>query len=386
MLNLKKIALLIFALVLNVLNIFAQQSDQPFSITINAREGLQFDLARFAVLPGASITLTFKNNDEMAHNFIITLPGERLNVITQTQNLPAEAAVKQGYVPKSDKIFAAIPAINPSESKIITFKAPVKEGVYPYVCTFPGHGYVMYGAMYVTSGKLPPIQSDLNVPESRRNDGSHDDDDHDMSVMATTLKASATSANHPYKMEPPTLYRIFMPDASPAAIAVNLSDGISYCWDATNSQLRYLWSGGFLDNAEHWKGNGKPLAKILGSVFYRDSTAGAIHIGNINQKPVADFKGYKLLNKYPMFIYTLDGAEVTELITSAQAEGKGVVRTFTFSNLKKDLFFTTSANDGMKYTATAGKWKDGVLKLTPKEARKFSITMVTKSADHHEHN
>ncbi len=372
---------MLFALLLNALHSFGQQSN----ITINAKEGLQFDLARFAVLPGSDVKLTFKNNDEMTHNFIITKPAERLNVVKLTQDLSPESAVKQGYVPKSDKVLFAISAINPSELKVITFKAPMAEGVYPYVCTFPGHGYVMYGAMYVTTGKLPPIQSDLNVPESRRNDGTHDDDDHDMSTMSTIPKALATSTSHPYKLEPPTLYRIFMPDASPAAIAVNLSDGISYCWDATNSQLRYLWSGGFLDNAEHWKGNGKPLAKIMGTVFYRDSTGGAIHIGNINQNPVAGFKGYKLLNRYPMFIYTLDGAEVTELITSAQAEGNGVVRTFTFNSLKKDLFFTTSSNDGMTYTSTAGKWKDGVLKLTPKQARKFSITMVTKSANHHEH-
>ncbi|PJJ79120.1 plastocyanin/azurin family copper-binding protein [Mucilaginibacter auburnensis] len=356
----------------------SQGVEQPTNITITAKEGLQFDLARFAVRPGANVKLIFKNVDEMTHNFIITLPGERLNVITLTQNLPAEVAVKQGYVPKTDKILFAIPAINPSESKVISFTAPAKEGVYPYVCTFPGHGYVMYGAMYVTTGKLPAIQNDPNVPDSRQNDGTHDDDEHDMSSMAAP-KTLATTTSHPYKLEPPTLYRIFMPDASPAAIAVNLSDGISYCWDATTSRLRYLWSGGFLDNAEHWKGNGKPLAKILGTVFYRDSTGGALRMGNVDHKPVSEFKGYRLLNKYPQFIYTLDGADVTELITSAQAEGKGIIRTFTFDKLKKDLYFVTTENDGMTYSSTAGKWKNGVLKLSAKEARKFSITMVAKS-------
>lgn len=31
----------------------------------------------------------------------------------------------------------------------MTFKVPTKPGVYPYVCTYPGHWRRMYGAMYV---------------------------------------------------------------------------------------------------------------------------------------------------------------------------------------------------------------------------------------------
>jgi azurin len=360
--------------------VFSQSNDSPpVNITINAKEGLQFDLARFAVHPGANVKLTFKNADEMAHNFIITLPGERLNVVKAAQDMPSETALKLGYVPKSAKVLYSIPSINPSESKVITFKAPDKEGVYPYVCTFPGHGYVMYGAMYVTTGRLPAIQSDLNVPESRRNDGTHDDDEHDMSTMANMPpKAIATPTSHPYKLEPPTLYRVFMPNASPGAIAVNLSDNISYCWDATYSHLRYVWAGGFVDNAEHWKGNGRPIARILGTVFYRDSTGGAIRIGNASHIPVAEFKGYKMQNRYPQFMYTLDGADVTEVITSAQAEGQGIVRTFTFSNIKKDIYYFTQPTDGITYSSSAGKWKNGVLKLSPKEAKKFSVTMIKK--------
>lgn len=377
----KRFRVILFIAVLicfTINDVFSQTSDaSPINITIQAKEGLQFDLARFAVRPGANVRLTFKNADEMAHNFLITLPGERLNVVKEAQDIPPDLAISLGYVPKSAKVLFSIATINPSESKVITFKAPVKEGIYPYVCTFPGHGYVMYGAMYVATGRIPPIQSDLNVPESRRNDGTHDDDEHDMSAMAIP-KSSITPTSHPYKVETPTLYRVFMPNASPAAMAVNLNDNISYCWDATYSRLRYVWWGGFVDNSEHWKGNGKPIAKILGTVFYRDSTGGAIRIGNRNHIPVAEFKGYKLQNKYPQFIYTLDGADVTEVVTSAQAEGQGIVRTFTFSNIKKDIYYFTQPTDGMAYSSSAGKWKNGVLKLSPKEAKKFSVTMIKK--------
>ena len=32
---------------------------------------------------------------------------------------------------------------------VLRFEAPTEPGVYPYVCTYPGHWRRMYGAMYV---------------------------------------------------------------------------------------------------------------------------------------------------------------------------------------------------------------------------------------------
>ncbi len=371
--------------VLFVLNANAQIAD-TVKITISTTSGLQFDKVRFAVLPGSIISLTFKNTDDMSHNLVITKPGERLSVVTAVQALQPDVAEKQGFVPKSDKVLFAVPLLHPAETRKIVFRAPIAEGIYPYVCTFTGHGYIMYGAMYVTRGKLPAIQNDEHVPPNRRNDGTHDDDDHDMSAMAkSNVPAVAaapvpkfTTTSHPYKVEPPTIYRIFMPDAGPAAIAVNLPGNISYCWDAGTNSLVYAWSGGFLDNAQHWSGNGRPLAKILGEIFYKDGKSSGFRIGNQTNVPATDFKGYRLLNKYPQFMYKLDGADVTEVISSTQWEGKGLVRTFTFNNLKKDLYFLTNVNDGMTYSSSTGTWKNGILKLSAKQAKQFSITMVAK--------
>lgn len=367
-------------------NVNAQNTD-TVKITISTMSGLQFDKVRFAVRPGAIVALTFKNTDDMSHNLVITKPGERLNVVTAVQGLQSDVAEKQGFVPKSDKVLFSVPLLHPAETRKITFKVPAVEGVYPYVCTFTGHGYIMYGAMYVTTGKIPAIQNDQNVPPNRRDDGTHDDDDHDMSAMAKSSIAPVVAAapapkfttiSHPYKVEPPTIYRIFMPDAGPAAIAVNLPGNISYCWDAGTSSLVYAWSGGFLDNAQHWSGNGRPLAKILGEIFYKDGKNAGFRVGNQTNIPKADFKGYRLLNKYPQFMYQLDGADVTEVISSTQWEGKGLIRTFTFSNLKKDLYFVSNPADGMIYSSSAGTWKNGVLKLSAKQAKQFSITMVAK--------
>src|SRR5690606_9234557 len=164
--------------------------------------------------------------------------------------------------------------------------APTEEGVYPYVCTYPGHGTIMFGAMYVNAaGKMPELAEDPNIPESRRDDqvdataGHHD---HETSM-----------ALHPYTPVPPYHYRVFIDGASPAAIAVALPNDLSYCWDAGTSTLRFAWSGGFLDNSDLWKGKGNAEAKVVGDVFFRSNPGFPIRIGG--QDPVRIvYKGFRL--------------------------------------------------------------------------------------------
>ena len=100
-------------------------------------------------------------------------------------------------------------------------------GVYPYVCTYPGHGFVMYGAMYVTpDDTLPDIKNDSNIPESRRQDEAKEGKEgvhaHD------TMNANP----HPYALIPPYFYHVFIEGASPDVIAVHLPEDLSYAWDA----------------------------------------------------------------------------------------------------------------------------------------------------------
>ena len=37
----------------------------------------------------------------------------------------------------------------PGQSQALSFQAPNEPGIYPYVCTYPGHWRRMYGALYV---------------------------------------------------------------------------------------------------------------------------------------------------------------------------------------------------------------------------------------------
>ncbi|NRB73994.1 MAG: hypothetical protein HRU46_06520, partial [Verrucomicrobiales bacterium] len=54
-----------------------------------------------------------------------------------------------GFVPKSDKILHHSKLLEPNTSETMRFHAPKTPGVYPYVCTFPGHWIIMKGEMVV---------------------------------------------------------------------------------------------------------------------------------------------------------------------------------------------------------------------------------------------
>ncbi|MGV3556772.1 plastocyanin/azurin family copper-binding protein [Larkinella arboricola] len=346
-------------------------TDSTVTVALKAVPGLQFDVVRFRVKPGATVRITLDNTDDMAHNLVITKPGKREEVVNAALQL-GEKGPAVNYIPKSTAILWAIPVVVPEETGTLSFSAPKETGVYPYVCTFPGHGFVMYGAMYVTDGALPPLKDDKAIPETRR---TADTPGHTQAGHAQ----HAPQRFHPYQPEPPFLYRIFMPDASPAAIVVSLPHDVSYCWDAGTCRLRYAWEGGFLDQTKLWPGKGDTEAKLVGTVFFRDKTAYPIQIGAAKQSPAVDFKGYQLIDRYPEFHYTVDGVDVYERI-QAKKDASGLVRTFKIPKAEKTVWFVTAPNDGMIYQSSVGQWEAGQLKLSPTEARQFTITM-TKKAD-----
>jgi putative heme-binding domain-containing protein len=61
-----------------------------------------------------------------------------------------DAAARQ-FIPVSDRILVASKLVQPEQSDSIYFEVPKEPGIYPYVCTYPGHWRRMYGALYVVS-------------------------------------------------------------------------------------------------------------------------------------------------------------------------------------------------------------------------------------------
>ncbi|MDP6505198.1 MAG: plastocyanin/azurin family copper-binding protein, partial [Planctomycetota bacterium] len=148
-----------------LLPLFLSPTCAEQTIEIRAVSGLRFEPPRFQVKPGEKISLTFNNVDQMMHNFVIVRRGAKDRVVNAAMQMGAEGPAKN-YIPESPDVLWNTKTLNPQMQEALSFTAPSEEGVYPYVCSFPGHGYQMFGAMYVTNGKLPPIEKDSNVPAS----------------------------------------------------------------------------------------------------------------------------------------------------------------------------------------------------------------------------
>jgi len=121
-------------------------------ITLGVNPGLHFHPKSLHVLPGENVELTFDNSDMMMHNFVLVKPGTRMEIVEAAIALGERGAALH-YVPESDKVLASTQVVMPNKKSTIFFKAPMEEGKYPYVCTFPGHGFLMHGTLFVAKNK-----------------------------------------------------------------------------------------------------------------------------------------------------------------------------------------------------------------------------------------
>ncbi len=122
-----------------------------------------FDKELIAVQAGKPVEFRFSNTDAMPHNFAIVLPGALQEVGELAEETGREAdAMDRNYIPKSDKVLLGSKLLQPGESQALSFDVPVEPGVYPYVCTYPGHWRRMYGALYVVEN-LEQYQADTEA-------------------------------------------------------------------------------------------------------------------------------------------------------------------------------------------------------------------------------
>jgi len=115
-------------------------------------ERMAYDKETLVVKAGKPVEIIFENSDLMPHNFVIVAPGslEALGMQAENEaNLP-EAQARM-FVPNSTKVLVKSGLLQPRDVQRISFIAPTKPGVYPYVCTYPGHWRRMYGALYVVN-------------------------------------------------------------------------------------------------------------------------------------------------------------------------------------------------------------------------------------------
>lgn len=335
----------------------ASTKPKTATVRVTMRDGLRFDPPRLKLNPGDEVTVELENADSthQMHNFIVSLPGKREEVVKLALEMGEKGPAKQ-FVPDSPAIIAHSELLAPDKTQRLRFKMPAEPGVYPYLCTFPGHGLVMYGAIYA-GVPMPPLHEDHNVPEMLK-DG-----------------LICGGGRRPF------VQRMFMPDAGPAAIAVALPGSQNFCWDATDCRLRYAWSGVFIDATEHWRGNGSKVARVPAKPWWqgpRESTP--LRFGSAEaEPPPLKFHGYRLEQGIPVFRYRAGEVEVQEKITASGDATLLNIR-YRIQGAKQDVFLPLPQAPGIQWSASRGSVTEEHVKLTPAEAADFTLTLSASHA------
>lgn len=167
----------------------------------------------------------------------------------------------------------------------------------------------------------------------------------------------------------PQVQRIFMPDASPAAIAVAMPGDLSYCFDASECRLRYVWKGGFIDGVPYWKANGSSLAKLDGEVIFRERE---FPLGLDRKSGVSSpkFLGYRMAKDgLPAFRYVRDGVTFTESIRPLP-DGSGIERSFETDGTQA---LHVLGPEGASLVSSTGSPD-----ITPEQSKSFTLTLRWK--------
>ena len=176
--------------------------------------------------------------------------------------------------------------------------------------------------------------------------------------------------------------RFYMPEATPAAIAVGLPDDVSYCFDAGEVRLRYAWLGGFVDmtgtlfEKRDRTTNLTRTADLLGDIFYR-TTEFPIRIGLLDRIPQRRYRGHRMIDGRPRFHYQVDGVDVYERVVAAEGN-RGIVRQFTIARVEGRAWFLAGNPDGVEVSSTLGQPIDGKLEIPQGNDVRFDVTIVKR--------
>lgn len=123
--------------------------DPDQSIVIGTKPGLKYDTELITVKAGTRLRLTFRNSDDMLHNFVLANPGRATAIGQAALDLGLDGAARN-YVPDSPDVLYHTALLQPGTSESIFFVVPEKPGDYEFLCTFPGHFQLMRGIFRVT--------------------------------------------------------------------------------------------------------------------------------------------------------------------------------------------------------------------------------------------
>ncbi len=118
-------------------------------------ERMRYTVEQFVVTTGQPVKLVFTNPDATDHNLLIVRPNALSEVGMAANEMARDPKnANSDFIPEEKRslILHATPMIGPTRKGLVhvmRFQAPSEPGIYPYVCTFPGHWVIMKGQMVV---------------------------------------------------------------------------------------------------------------------------------------------------------------------------------------------------------------------------------------------
>lgn len=123
---------------------------KPRVVEITSNDQMKFSLATIEAKPGEEFTVLLKNlgtlpKDVMGHNWVLLKPGTDVNAF----GIAAASAKATDYIPDSmkDKVVAHTPVLGPRQDASVKLK--LEAGEYTFICSFPGHAFIMKGTLIV---------------------------------------------------------------------------------------------------------------------------------------------------------------------------------------------------------------------------------------------
>lgn len=116
--------------------------DNPRTIEVIGNDNLRFDVNEIRVKAGETIRIVLKVKssmpaDAMSHNLAIVSPDIPMDeFISESMKAKNNEYIAISF---EDQVIATTAMIGGGKTTEITFTVPEDPGIYPYVCTFPGH-------------------------------------------------------------------------------------------------------------------------------------------------------------------------------------------------------------------------------------------------------
>ena len=285
-------------------------------IRVGVKPGLQFDPK---VLPPSleQIELTFDNADEI-YNLVLVQPGSLMGMVE------AAIALAEGpglhYAPKSTR-FLLDPSRPPGKRRSFVAGPPQRRSVSPR----------LHARAWLSDAWDSFVSKE--VPK-------------EMILAEKEPKEEGSAWGKFSNQGGAIVHRTFMPDSSPAAIAVNLPGGHSYCWDAGVCRLRYAWRGGFIKKNGSF-GRWRTLPTIEGLVYLMEDRFPFREMGSDSVQ--VQFDGYRMIDGIPEFRYRVGDLKVREYL--AKLPGKsGLIRRFKIDGSANGIVWEIDPDSGVSYS------------------------------------